>query len=63
MVKGNHTNTTNIVNMGVLPQYHHAAEYYHHRRLSDTNYDTYEDNNYGYYTNSEVNSDGYGCHN
>ena len=38
---GNHTNTAKAVDTGVLPQHHHAVEYYHQRRTSDrtTNYE------------------------
>ena len=61
-LKGNHTNTANTVDTGVHPQHHHAGEYYHLRRSSDTNYNTYEDNTYGYYTDGEVESDGYKHH-
>lgn len=55
---GNHTNKTKAVDTGVLPQHHHTADYYHHRGSSD-NYDSYEDNCYGYYTDNEVKQDGH----
>ena len=63
--KGNHINTANIVDMGVLPQHHHAVEYYHHRGTSNRT-NTYKDNNYGHYnsygycTNNEVEHNRYG---
>ena len=54
--KENHTNKVNVVDIGVLPQHHQAADYYYHRGSYDVNYDSYEDNNYGNYNSYGYNT-------
>ena len=45
--KGNHTNTANTVDTGVLPQHHHAGEYYHRGTFNSTK--SYKHEGYGHY--------------
>ena len=60
--KGNHTNTANTVDTGVLPQHHHAGEYYHRGTSNTKSYEHegYGHYNSGYYIYDEFGHDEYG---
>ena len=61
--KGNHTNTANTVDTGVLPQHHHTGEYYHRGTSNSTKsyeHEGYGHYNSGYYIYNEFGHDEYG---
>ena len=64
--KGNHTNTADTVDTGVLPQHHHAGVLYYHRGTSSKT-KSYEHEGYGHYNSGhqiydEFEQDEYGSY-